>query len=371
MAAIFRTENGQVFLPMDGITKLISAVFCKAGSSPVEAEIVSSHLVSATMSGHDSHGIIRVPRYLEAVDKGHVSFGMSPTPVIDSENFVLFEGHHGFGQTLARKAIEIGIDKADKNGVALLGLRNAGHVGRIGAWAEQACDAGFASIHFVNVVSALLVAPHGGAERRLSTNPVCIGIPNADGDDFLLDFATSRVAEGKVLVAQKAGKQVDSACLVDGDGKPTGDPAALYGEVGAGEVPDARQGPGALTPMGDHKGSGLGLACELLAGALTGSGTSSPGSRVHNGMLSIIINPSILDDGHAWSNSVREYIDYVRSCTPANPDQPVMIPGDPERKARAFRQQNGVPLDVQSWNNILDAAVKLGMSRDELLSMVQ
>lgn len=368
MTANFRESNGQVFLPVPGITQLLSEIFVRAGASIDEAYGISSHLVDATLAGHDSHGIIRVPRYLVAVKEGHVKFDQTATPVVDSESFVLLEGHHGFGQTLGKQATKIGIEKARKHGVALVGLRNAGHVGRIGAWAEQAIAANMASIHFVNVVSALLVAPFGGAERRMSTNPVCVGIPNRHGDDFLLDFATSRVAEGKVLVAQKAGKKVDPRSLVDANGQPTDDPVSLYGEVGDGDVPDARKGPGAMTPMGEHKGSGLGIACELLAGALTGSGTSSEGARVHNGMLSIYIDPDILDDGHAWSDSVKEYIDFVRSSEPADTDSPVMIPGDPERRARAHRLEHGAPLDSGSWNNILDAGERLGLTRDAMMA---
>ncbi|MBX2881228.1 MAG: malate/lactate/ureidoglycolate dehydrogenase [Granulosicoccus sp.] len=371
MPAELPVVDGQVLLPAKGITELIKTIFVRAGGSESEANDISLHLVEATASGHDSHGIIRVPRYLEALANGHVSFGKLPVPVMESDNFVLFEGSHGFGQTLGKKATEYGIKKAQAHGVALVGLRNSGHIGRIGAWAEQACAANIVSVHFVNVSGALLVAPFGGAGRRMSTNPIAVGVPNAGGDDFVLDFATSRVAEGKVLVAQKAGKQVDAACLVDGEGQATGDPLALYGQVAKGQVPDPREGAGALTPMGEHKGSGLSLACELLAGALTGSGTSGPGGRVHNGMLSVFVDPTVMDDGHAWAKSVSEYIDYVRSCPAAKSVDAVLIPGDPERQARKHRIQQGIPLDEQSFADIISAAEKLGLSEDASLAILQ
>jgi len=284
---------------------------------------------------------------------------------------VLYEGHAGFGQTLARQSTAAGIKKAQQHGVALVGLRNAGHVGRIGAWAEQACRAGVISVHFVNVVGATLVAPFGGAGRRMSTNPISIGIPNPGGDDFLLDFATSRVAEGKVLVAQKAGKSVDENCLVDGEGRATGDPVALYGVVAEGEVPNPRLGSGALTPMGEHKGSGLSLACELLAGAITGSGTSGPGGQVHNGMLSIFVDPVVMDDGHEWSSTVREYIDYVRACPPTDHSKSVLIPGDPERLARAQRTKKGIPLDEQSFGDMVRAAGRYGINEDQAMAYLR
>ena len=370
LSSITELED-RVLLPATRTEALITRIFAAAGADGDEANAIAAHLVEATASGHDSHGIIRVPRYLDALDKGHVQFGQTPEPVIDNDSFVLFEGNHGFGQVLARDATMAGIKKAKKQGVALVGLRNAGHIGRIGAWAELACNAGTASIHFVNVGPVLLVAPHGGAERRMATNPVCIGVPNHGGDDFILDFATSRVAEGKILVAQKAGKQVSSEFLIDGAGQPATDPLALYGEVPPGTVPNAMRGTGALTPMGDHKGSGLGLACELLAGALTGSGTTqSGGDKVHNGLLSVFIDPGKLDDGHAWADSVRDYIDFVHACRPSDPASPVMIPGDPERKSREDRQANGIPLDHESWRNILDAGQRYGLERDEMLAIV-
>lgn len=371
MSAELPVVDGQVQLPAKGITALIKDVFMRAGGTADEAQDISHHLVEATASGHDSHGIIRVPRYIEALNNGHVSFGKVPVVVMESDSFVLFEGAHGFGQTLAKQSTDIGIKKAQTHGVALVGLRNAGHIGRIGAWAEQACAQGIVSVHFVNVCGALLVAPFGGAGRRMSTNPISIGVPNAGGDDFVLDFATSRVAEGKVLVAQKAGKQVDEACLVDGEGRATGDTHALYGEVAEGQVPNAGNGAGALTPMGEHKGSGLSIACELLAGALTGSGTSGPGGQVHNGMLSVFVDPSVMDDGHAWANSVAEYIDYVRSCPAAKSADSVLIPGDPERRAREYRLQHGIPLDEQSFSDILRAAETLGLPKDRALALSQ
>jgi len=363
-------KDGQVLLPSAGITHLIKALFVAAGGSEEEAETISQHLVEASASGHDSHGIIRVPRYLEALNRGHVSFVQEPDRVVDTDNFVLFDGQHGFGQVLARYSTAVGISKAKQHGVALIGLRKAGHIGRIGAWSEQACAEGVVSVHFVNVVGASLVAPFGGVGRRMSTNPVSIGVPNPHGDDFLLDFATSRVAEGKVLVAQKTGKQLGTPCLIDATGNPSCDPLTLYGDVPAGSVPNPRKGAGALTPMGEHKGSGLSIACELLAGAITGSGVSGEGERVHNGMLSVFVDPAVMDDGHAWSQTVSDYIEYIRSCPPADTTQTVMIPGDPERRARAQRHANGIPLDEQSFADILAAAGKLGFSRDEALAML-
>ncbi|MEO1613160.1 MAG: Ldh family oxidoreductase, partial [Pseudomonadota bacterium] len=249
---------------------------------------------------------------------------------------------------------------------SIVALRSAGHVGRIGEWAEMALEAGYASIHFCNVARSMLVAPFGGAERRMSTAPVAVGVPNPHGDDFVLDFSTAKSAEGKVLVSLKGGKAPPAGSLIDAEGQVTDDPRALYGETPPGAVPDPRKGDGALAAMGDHKGSGLALACELLAGALTGSAPSGPGEGPYNGMLSIYIDPVRLDDGAGWGGMVGEYIDFVRSARPADPEEPVMIPGDPERKARAERLVDGVPLPAETWESLVAAARSVGLNDDEI-----
>jgi len=363
------SETPPVTLSADGMTSMVARIFEAAGAPVEEALAIASNLVGANLAGHDSHGIVRVPRYLMWVEKGNLRFGRRIETVIDGGAFALLDGDKGFGQIIGRQAVEVGLKKAGKHGVAVIALRRSGHLGRIGHWAEIACAQGFVSVHFVNVAQSMLVAPFGAAERRVSTAPVTIGVVNPKGDDFILDFATSRIAEGKALVALKGGKPPPAGALVDADGQPTLDPAALYGDIGPDDVPNPRNGPGALTAMGDHKGSGLALACELLAGALTGSGTTGPGTMTHNGMLSIYVKPEALDDGHGFAASIANYIDFVRDARPADPDVPVMVPGDPERKARAKRQVEGLPLTADAWASILDAGVRQGLDRDELSAM--
>jgi uncharacterized oxidoreductase len=346
----------EIRVPADGLTRMLTRVFAAAGGSDAEAAAIASNLVEANLAGHDSHGVIRTERYLFWESEGILNFGKSVETVTDAPGFALLDGGHGFGQSIGPQAVAMGIAKARENGFALIGLRNAGHLGRIGAFAEMAIVEGLVSIHFVNVANSILVAPFGGVERRMSTAPVCIGVPNADGD-FLLDFATSRVAEGKVLVARKGGKNAPPGSLIGPDGVLSSDPNLLYGPAVAGVVDNPRAGPGALTAMGDHKGSGLALACELLAGALTGSGTATKGgtNRTYNGMLSIYLDPKLMDDGHGWAASVAEYIADIRASMPADPAAPVMVPGDPERQRRAERLANGLPLAPDVWESLLNA----------------
>ena len=363
------TSVETVTLSADGMTTLIRHIFKAAGADHNEADAIATNLVGANLAGHDSHGVVRVPRYLSWVKAGTVHFERNMDVIIDNENFALVDGNNGFGQVIGQEAVEMGLQKAAKKGASIIGLRRSGHLGRIGHWAEIACKQGFVSIHFVNVSQSMLVAPFGAAERRISTAPVAIGITNPNGEDFILDFATSHVAEGKVLVAARGGKPPPNGALIDGDGNPSTDPLALYGELKAGQVPDPRNGPGALLTMGQHKGSGLALACELLAGALTGSGTTGPGRATHNGMFSIYLKPEILDDGHGFGSAVNDYVEFVRGARPANPAHPVMIPGDPERKTRASRLISGLPLSIGAWDSILEAGAELGLNRETLSNM--
>lgn len=360
-----------VQLSPSGLTDVLTQIFQAAGGSAAEAHRIAANLVEANLAGHDSHGVVRTQRYCIWVTEGIVQFGQSVSTVVDAPAFALLEGNKGFGQTLGEQAVEIGLDKARDQGVSVIGLRNAGHLGRIGAWAEQACRAGFVSIHFVNAYHSRLVAPFGGADRRMGTNPVAIGMPNPGDDhadhkgDFILDFATSTVAEGKVLVAKRGGKPLPQGALVGADGQLTTDPTALYGPVPDGQAPDPRNGPGAITAMGLHKGSGLSLACELLAGALTGSGTCAPGFEFHNGMLSVYIDPERFDDGHGWAAEATAYVDYVRSCKPMDTASPVLTPGDPERLRNQERAQ-AMPLSGPAWTSILDAATGVGLDATQL-----
>lgn len=350
----------------DHAATTIARIFRAAGAGDDEAQAIADNLVGACLRGHDSHGIVRVPRYLEAARQGHVGFGRHVSAIIDNPAFALLEGHHGFGQVLGRQAVDVGLAKAAEYGVAVIGLRHAGHLGRIGAWAELAADAGFVSIHFVNVKNSLLVAPFGGAGRGMSTAPVTIGVPCPDGSHFILDFATSRAAEGKALVALKSGKSMAGDDLVDGDGVLTRDPQVLYGEVPPGTVPNPRNGPGALVAMGEHKGSGLALACELLAGALTGSGIGGDEDRIWNGMLSVYMASDVMQSGSSAARMVQDYVDFIRARPPAPFQDRVMIPGDPERRRLAERTANGMPVPEEVWNNILDAGEALGLKRADL-----
>lgn len=354
------------------LQRLLTAVFEAAGCPPDEARRVSHYLTLATLTGHDSHGVIRTQRYVEWIRDGWIVPGQHVVSVLDTDAIAILDGRHGMGQTVGPEAAAIGIAKAKATGVAVVALRNAGHLGRIGDFAEMAAAEDLVSLHFVNVFGSLLVAPYGGAERRFSTNPVAIGVPTEDGAPFILDMATALVAEGKVLVAHQGGKPVPVGALVSAEGELTNDPRVLYGPDLPGQYPDPRRGSGAMRTFGEHKGSGLALACDLLAGCLAGSGiTRRSEGRVHNGMLSIYLAPALFDTEHSFASDVRDYIAWVKSARPIDPEAGVLIPGDKERATAAQRRAEGIPLPDDVWHSILYAASLVGLDKPRVDSLLE
>jgi len=317
------------------------------GSAPAEAAIVAEHLVEANLRGHDSHGVGMLVAYVRDFENGTLKVNQSPEVVSDTGTISVWDAHAGYGQVVARQAVEWAIEAARKHGVAVNGLRNAHHIGRVGTYGEIAARAGMVALHFVNVASgAPGVAPFRGREGRFLTNPVCVAIPPTDNNEpILLDFATSRVALGKVRVAYNAGKPMLDGALLDHAGKPTTNPAVMY-----------TQPRGVVLPFGEHKGSGLALVCELLAGAIVGSPSvtsmTPPDRGIINGMLTIVIDPAKLSARDSMMAEIDAMIDWVKSSAPSDPELPVLIAGEPERIARAERLAKGIEVDDETWSQL-------------------
>jgi uncharacterized oxidoreductase len=350
-------------IPADALTDFCAKIFACAGCEIEEAGRVSASLVDSNLTGHDSHGVIRVPRYVDWVRTGDLVPNQSLERIVDTPVIGVVDGRFGFGQTMAPMAVDIGVEKAKATGLSAISLRNSGHIGRVGEWAERAAAAGFISIHFVNAAGSILVAPFGGLERRLSTAPFCVGVPREGAPPVVLDFATSLVAEGKVNVASHGGKPLPSDALIGPDGAFSGDPALIYGPLTPEGPRDHKHGPGAMRAFGEHKGSGLALLCELLGGSLTGNGATEPDRKFANGMFSLYLDPSQIDPSHVFDADMTRYLDWF-SQGKAIPGQAILTPGEPERASRAKRTQSGVPLPDQAWALIKATARSVGVNRD-------
>ena len=321
--------------------------------------IVAENLVTANLTGHDSHGIGMIPRYIDSLKEGGLQPNRHPVVKFDGGALVALDGQAGYGQVIGLEATAIAIERARQHGVCVMALANSHHLCRIGQWAEQAVAEGLVSVSFVNVISRAIVAPFGGSDARFGTNPCTIGIPLAGQAPFVLDMATSGVAQGKVRVAHNKGEKLPPGLLLDDKGNPTLD--ARFGVI---------EPFGALTTFGLHKGYGLAVVCELLGGALTGGGTwhteDRSKKRVLNGMLTILIDPQKLGTAQAFEHEARAFIAWVKKSPPAPGNDRVRIAGDPERETRARREKDGIAVDANTLLEIHAAGAKVGVAAETI-----
>lgn len=343
-----------MLIAADLLRDFLAEALAAAGSGIEEAAIVADHLVEAALRGHDSHGPGMLPAYLRSRAAGRLLPDRHAERMGGHGALAAFDGGMGYGQVVAREVTDWAIGAARQHGLALATLRNVHHIARVGQYGEQAAAAGMIGLFFVNGLSGVpRVAPFGGADARTSTNPICIAVPQGE-TPVVLDFATSRIALGKVRVAYNAGKPVPEGALIDAHGQPTRDPGVIYGKGG-----------GAMLPFGEHKGSGLALICELLGGVLSGGptapGTDAADPAIINGMTAILIEPGHLIDPALFDQDVVALLDYIRASPAADPSHPVMLAGEPERRSRAQRLAEGVPIDPASWAEICRAAESVGV----------
>lgn len=352
-----------ILVNADALRDFVLRLWTKAGSSATEANLVADHLVMANLTGHDSHGVGMIPRYVRSLHDGVLKLNQHAVIVRDAGAVLTVDGTFGFGQVVAYEAMNHGIERAGKIGICAVGLRNAHHIGRIGHWAEQCARAGLVSFHFVNVAGSVHVAPWGGSDGRFGTNPFCAAFPRKGKEPLVLDFATSGVAQGKARVAYNKGSQVPPGCLIDHQGRPTTDPKVMF------EAPH-----GALRTFGEHKGHGLAMMCELFSGALTGgytthADTRSKNSGVVNCMLSVIIDPAAFD-AHDTEAEADAFIEWVKASPKSAGCEDIYAPGEPERLRMAQRRNSGIPIDRGTWKELQHAAAALDMPETDLASVL-
>lgn len=351
--------EADVLVPTEAIRRWVYALFRAAGCCEEEASITADHLVGANLSGHDSHGVSVVPGYVRSLLSGQLQLNQRIHIVTDSGALVVVDGNRGMGQAIAAQTMALAIERAASHGVAIVGLKNSHHIGRVGHWAEQAMAAGMAAIHFTNVVSRPLVAPHGGTQARLGTNPLTVGLPRRNAPPILLDFATSAIAVGKVRVAHYKKVPAPAGVLLDAQGRPTTDPAVMYEEP-----------LGALLAAAGHKGYALGLVCDLLGAAMFGGNTAQPEHLRKNGMfnnmLAIVFDPARFGALDHFEREADGFIAYVRSANKAEGVDAILVPGDAERNYRAARAL-ALPLDAGTLAQLDQAAQSINQWRGSAL----
>jgi uncharacterized oxidoreductase len=327
------------------------------GMTPTEAEVTAAGLVGANLRGYDSHGVMRIPYYVQSLAEGEM---VSEAPLEIREegpSRIVADGHWGVGQVQATVLLKRLIAKARESGVAIGTMTQSGHIGRLGEYCEMAAAENMVTMLMVNSHGAAVrVAPPGGKAPRLSTNPLAMGVPHGD-TPLVLDFSTSATAEGKVRVKKIAGQQCPEGWLLDNEGRPTTDPNALYGNP-----------PGSILPMGGpgqtYKGFALGLMVEIFTGALSGGVCARPVpyEKKGNCVFMMVIDPARFGGAECFAAEVKQLVEYMRSCPTVESCPEILLPGDPERRMLAKGTAQGITLDSENFAALVKLADKLGVA---------
>jgi uncharacterized oxidoreductase len=307
--------------------------------------------VRANLRGHDSHGVIRVPQYAGSIRKGDTNPRPAMQVLHETPTTAIVDGDLGLGQVVARRATEVALEKARRQGLAAVGVRRSNHIGRLADYVELAAEQGYVGLIWANAPTAPSVVPHGGTSRRLSTNPLAVAIPGPGGGVAIsVDMATSIVAEGKVRVKRNRKERLPDGWAIDPDGRPVTDSEGFYGPPRAG-----------LLPAGGHKGTALGLIVEVLGGILSGEGAIGDRTGpVHNGTFLVLVEVARFLPLLDFTGQVTDLVRFVKSATPAAGGE-VLVPGEPEARSEAHRRAHGVPVEAETWRQIEEIAAELGV----------
>jgi uncharacterized oxidoreductase len=338
------------------LTTFAEALFEASGVPAEEAAIVAHSLVDANLCGHDSHGLIRIPQYLAAIGDGRLKPGAPFTVVNETAAVMVVDGGRGLGQVQAHRLLARLVPRAQGLGLAAGTLKHCGHIGRLGEYAEAAAKQCMAFIATVNGHGfGRGVAPPGGIEARIGTNPLCLGAPT-NSDPVVLDIGTSVCAEGKVRVAFNKGKPVPAGWLLDERGRPTTDPGVLY-----------REPRGSILPLGGpqaYKGFGIGLLLDMFAGGLSGAPCSRPDAPnlVANAVVFILLDIDQFAGARHFLHEVQTVAESVRTCPRVEGVSEILLPGDPERREKKKRLETGIPLDDGTWSQLVQVAGRLNVT---------
>ena len=336
------------------LLKIAETILRHHGSTARECEIVGQHLVDANLAGHDSHGVIRLPQYVEDIAAGLIRPGATHTVCSQTDTTAVLDAKAVFGQVAGHDAVRLARDKARDHGLAAISVRRSNHTGRLGTYGEMLAADNMVSLVMVNGGGrGQWVAPFGGRQRRLSTNPIVIAAPSSGDFPLLLDMSSCVAPEGKIRNYFQRGERVPEGWLVDADGHSTTDPGALYGEP-----------PAALLPLGGsagHKGFGLAVMIDVLAGALSGAGcsraeTSDDQGSGHSGLLVIAINVSYFQTTGHFFGELEALVGHLKSCQPADGFHEVLVPGEFEFRERQKRLEQGIEIPPETWSQITRVA---------------
>ena len=328
------------------LTEICRNVFQELNIPAAEAEIVTRSMVDANRVGHDSHGVIHLPKYVRELEEGLIQPGAPTETLHESASIAVLDGNWGFGPVIATRAVELAIQKAKQTDLSSVAVSRCNEVGRLGGYACLAAEAEMIALLMANDHGGgTCVAPHGGVEGRLSTNPIACAVPIEGQDPIVLDMSTSVVASGKIRVKQHRDEVVPHGWLINAGGESTTDADDFYGTP-----------PAAILPFGGiaaHKGFGLSVIVDLLSGALTGAGCSrSEDARVGNGLFVLVLNVASFRGFPGFSAEIERFIAYLKSAKRAAGVDAIRMPGERGWEEQRRREREGIPIDTETWAQI-------------------
>jgi uncharacterized oxidoreductase len=333
------TMSDHVLIPAQRLTEIALTLLQAGGFTANEAKLTAESLVLSNLLGYDSHGVVRVSEYLHDLKKGELVTAVTLDVFRDAPASMIADARRGLGQVQMPRFLNRLVAKAKEHGVVSGALRNCGHIGRVGEWADNIAKQGFIAFVTVNDNGCFqLVAPPGGKAGRTSTNPISFAIPLRNGETFMIDLSTSATAMGKVRLAHLAGEKMPDGTLQDADGRPTNDPDTMYS-----------QPKGALLPMGGaegYKGFALSMIVDIMTAGLSGGFTppAPEGSAGTNNVSVTIWNPAFFAGFEHLTAEAEKYIAHLRSTPTMNPDAPIRLSGDHSRDVKMNRTETGIPL---------------------------
>lgn len=336
-----------ILFTADELRETATSIFRAAGADPEPTEVLVSHLIDANLAGHDSHGVLRIPAYVQTMKKGRIQPNARPSIIRETSVSALVDGNWTFGQISARYGTEVAIAKAKALGVAVVGVVHCNHIGRVGTYPTLAARQGVVAMVTTGSLGKS-VAPFGGRQAVFGTNPISFGFPAGDRGDLMVDFATSTIAGGKVMVARAKHEPVPSGCLLDKNGEPTTDPNAYFDG-------------GMLLPFGGHKGSALSVLSVLLSNVLVGASESAD-VRGLSGTFILAIDAGVFQDRSKVEAEADRIFGTIKDVPPAAGFSEVMVPGEPEIRTAERRRKEGIPVAEDTWAEIIAAGQSVGLS---------
>ena len=339
-------------LPASDLNQVVQTIFTAAGANPIDAQQIADILVDNHLAGHDSHGILRIPEYLQSINDGEIDPCANPEILQETPTSAVVKGNWSFGQVVGNFATDIAIKKALEVGVCAVSVVQAAHTGRLAVFTERAAAQGVVMFMTIGTVDRPMTAPYGGAAPLLGTNPIAISLPNQEGPHVTLDFATSAIAAGKIKVAKAKHEALPPNCLVDKNGNPSTDPNDFFDG-------------GFMLPFGGHKGYALAVMAELMSGPLVGS-EYFPGVTQRSGIFIFALKASLFQPMEQYNQALQKSIKKFKAIPPAKGFDEVLLPGEPEAKTHQKRTQEGIQIPQDTWKAVKKAAMTVGVDIDAI-----